>query len=142
MTIYLIDTNVFLYARGLDHPYRQPCRTVLEEAGNGRVQLVASTELVQEFVHILLRRGVPAGEAVDEAEEVRRQCKVHPFDEEVLMIALGLIRQYPKLGSRDAVHAATALLIGVPQVLSADQVLDSIAEVDRIDPITAAQLLA
>lgn len=136
-----MDTNVFLYARGFDHPYRQPCRTVLEAAGNGRVRLVASVGLVQEFIHVLLRRGVPGDEALEEAEEVWRQCQVHPFDEAVLMRVFGLLRQYPRLGVRDAVHVATALAIGVPQVLSADQVFDSIVEIDRIDPVSAAALL-
>lgn len=138
MIRYLVDTNVFLYARGLDHPYRQPCRRVLDAVGRGQVRLDASTELVQEFVHILLRRGVIRGEAVDEADEVRRQCRVHPFDGQVLAVALGMIRQYMHLGARDAVHAATAVAIGVPQVLSADQVFDAVAEVERVDPLSAA----
>lgn len=140
MTRYLVDTNVFLYARGLDHPYRQPCRTVLAAAGDGQVRLEASTEVMQEFVHVLLRRGASGGDAADETADVRRQCRVHPFDDEVLTLALGMIRQYPHLGARDAVHAATAVVVGIAQILSADQVFDSLAEVDRIDPLHAAAL--
>lgn len=142
MTRYLVDTNVFLYARGSDHVYREPCRLVLEGLRRGKVQLVASTELVQEFVHVLLRRGVDRSEAVNEAHEVRRQCRMHPFDSEVLTLALELVRRYSQLGARDAVHAATAVASGIPQILSADHVFDAITEVDRVDPRHASDALA
>ena len=138
MTHYVVDTNVFLYARGRQHPYRQPCRRVLQGVLEGQVQLHASAELVQEFVHVLLRRGVTRQEAVDEATEVRRQCRLHAFDGQVLALALGLVRHYSALGARDAVHAATAVAIGIPQMLSANQVFDAVAEVDRVDPEHAA----
>ena len=142
MTGYVVDTNVFLYARGGEHRYRQPCRRVLQGVIEGHVQLHASVEVVQEFVHVLLRRGVTRPEAVDEATEVRRQCRMHAFDGQVLSLALGLLRHYPALIARDAVHAATAMALGVPQLLSADQVFDSVAEVDRVDPEHAAGELA
>lgn len=142
MIRYLVDTNVFLYARGQEHTYRQPCRRVLQGVLEGHVQLHASPELVQEFVHVLLRRGVTHQEAVDEATEVRRQCRLHAFDGQVLTLALGLLRHYSQLSARDAVHAATAVAIGVPQVLSADQVFDGVAEVDRVDPERAGEELA
>ncbi len=138
MTRYLVDTNVFLYARGLEHPYRQPCRRILDGARRGWVQLEASAELVQEFAHVLLRRGVHREDAVDEAHEVRRQCRVHAFDSQVLNLALGMVRHYPQLGARDAIHAATAVAVGAPQLLSADQVFDAVGEVHRVDPAHAA----
>lgn len=142
MSRFLVDTNVFLYARGLEHPYRRPCRRVLEAVQRGEVQLHASTELIQEYVHVVLRRGMPRADAVDEAEEVRRQCRVHPFDGEVLTLALGMLRHYPQLGARDAVHAATAVAVKVPQVLSADLAFDAVADVTRVDPARVAAELS
>lgn len=141
MTRYLVDTNVFLYARGREHPYRQACRLLLEGASRGEIVLVASTELVQEFVHVMLRRGTEPSQAVGEADDVRRQCQVRPFDEEVLGLALGLLRSSSVLGARDAVHAATAVAARLPLVLSTDRVFDSVPEVERIDPLAAARLL-
>lgn len=134
---YLVDTNVFLYARGGDHPYRAPCRHILTGVRDGELHLLASVELVQEFAHVLLRRGVERSLVMDEAGEVRRQCTLHPFDGEVLTVALGLLRHHPGLEARDSVHAATAMAAGVPRILSADRVFDGLKEVERVDPVNA-----
>lgn len=134
MSRYLVDTNIFVYARGRDHPYRGPCRAVLEAVRDGLVVLEASVELVQEFAHLLLRRGVGREQALDEIEEVRSQCRLHPFDVPVLHEATALLRRYPQLEVRDAVHAATAVQAGLPAIVSTDIAFDAVDEVQRIDP--------
>lgn len=134
MNRYLVDTNVFVYARGRDHPYRAPCRAVLEAVRDGLVVLEASVELVQEFAHLLLRHGADRRQALDEVEEVRSQCRLHAFDLSVLHETTGLLRRYPELGVRDAVHAATAVQGGLPAIVSADRVFDAVVEVQRVDP--------
>lgn len=137
----LVDTNVFLYARGREHEYREPCRTVLTAARTGRVGLIASVELVQEFAHVLLRRGVPRADALDQAEEVRAQCDLRAFDGRVLAEAMRMLRPHPGLAVRDAVHAATAVLSGVQEVLSTDQAFDALDDVRRLDPLVLADWL-
>lgn len=134
----LVDTNVFLYARGREHEYREPCRTILTGARTGRVGLIASVELVQEFAHVLLRRGVPRADALDQAEEVRAQCDVRAFDDRVLAEAMRMLRPHSGLDVRDAVHAATAVLAGVQEVLSTDRAFDALGEVRRLDPLVLA----
>lgn len=131
---YLVDTNVFLYARGRDHPYRESCRRILAGVGHEQVQLDASVELLQEFVHVLFRRGADRTHALGAAAQVRRLCRMHAFDDQILTIAWGMLRHHSQLGARDAVHAATAVAIGVPYVLSTDRVFDNVADVARIDP--------
>lgn len=132
---------MFLYARGSDHPYREPCRRLLDAVGRGRFRLDASTELIQEFLHILLRRGISRDQALEEAGEVRRLCRVTAFDNQVLAMALTMIRKYPGLGVRDAVHAATAVVAGIDKILSADQVFDGLDELERVDPLDSLDLL-
>lgn len=134
MSRYLVDSNVFLYARGKQHPYRAPCRAVLRAAAQGHVTLEASVEVVQEFTHVLLRRGVERSSALDESDEVRSQCRLHAFDADVLVLALGLLATHDSLDVRDAVHAATAIHSGVSRILSADRVFDDVAGVTRVDP--------
>lgn len=141
MTRYLVDTNVFLYARGREHEYRDPCRAILAAAGSRRIELVASVELVQEFVHVLLRRGVPRAAALDQADEVRAQCDIREFDESVLGEALRLLRQHTALDVRDAVHSATAVLADVRDVLSTDRAFDALDDVRRLDPLVLAERL-
>lgn len=141
MTSYLVDTNVFLYARGKDHPYRDPCRTIVRAARQRRLQLEASVELLMEFTHVLLRRGVPRPDALLEAEDVRAQCRLHDFDAGVLAEAMRLLRGHVALAARDAVHAATAIRAEVPLVLSADRVFDEMTDLRRVDPITLSRAL-
>lgn len=114
---------------------------MVEGVAQGLVRLDASTELVQEFLHVLLRRGVRGDRALEEANEVRRLCRVVPFDDQVLALSLTIIRKYPEIGVRDSVHAATALVSGIDRILSADQVFDGLNEVERVDPGRAADLL-
>ncbi|CAN5266152.1 hypothetical protein BH23ACT9_BH23ACT9_14520 [soil metagenome] len=130
----MIDTTIFLYARGAAHPYRQPCRQVLVAARDGAITLDASVEIVQEYTHVLLRRAIPRASALDEADEVARQCRLHPFDSIVLTRSLALLRSHADLGVRDAVHAATALTVGIDQIISTDRVFDTIDDLTRLDP--------
>lgn len=134
MTRVLIDTNVFLYARGRAHDYRDPCRAVLRAAADGSVQLEASVEVVQEFAHVLMRRGVDRSSTVLQAREVSAQCLLHAFDLDVLARALTLVAEHSALGMRDAVHAATALGADIAEVVSADRVFDGVEGIARVDP--------
>lgn len=135
MTRVLVDTNVFLYARARAHDYREPCRAVLRAAADGSIRLEASVEVVQEFAHVLTRRGVDRPSAVVQANEVSAQCLLHAFDGDVLARALSLVADHPTLGMRDAVHAATALGADIEHVVSADRVFDGVEGITREDPL-------
>ncbi|CAN5922515.1 hypothetical protein BH23ACT10_BH23ACT10_31480 [soil metagenome] len=65
---------------------------------------------------------------------MRSQCRLHAFDADVLVHALGLLATHDSLGVRGAVHAATAMHAGISQILSADRVFDAVAGVTRVDP--------
>ncbi len=135
---FLVDTSIFLYARGVDHPYRTPCREVLRTAADGGIALDGSVEVVQEYVHVLLRRAMPRQAALDEADEVSRQCRLHPLDAAVLTTSLRLLRGHADLGVRDAVHAATALSAGLDMIISTDRVFDRVDGLTRLDPADAS----
>ena len=94
----LVDTDVFLYARGKQHDYRESSRAVLRAAADDLIRLEASVELVQEFAHVLVQRGRDRSSAVDDADEVRAQCLLHAFDDDVLSRALALVRRHEALG--------------------------------------------
>lgn len=50
MTRFFVDSNVFLYALGAEHRYREPCRRLIELADAGHLRPEASVELVQEIL--------------------------------------------------------------------------------------------
>jgi len=138
---FLFDTAVFVYARGTSHPYRAPCRELVEAARTGKLAGEGSVELVQEYAHLLLRRGLPRRSVRDEARDVAALFRGHDFEEPDLALALGLIADHPALSMRDCVHAATALRRGVGLIVSPDRGFDSVPGLERVDPMGALERL-
>jgi predicted nucleic acid-binding protein len=54
--VIVVDTTVLVYAVGSDHPYRDPCRTLVEAISQGDVRATTTVEVVQEFAHVRARR--------------------------------------------------------------------------------------
>lgn len=141
MTRFLYDTAVFVYALGAEHPYRTPCRRVVELAAAGELNGEASVELVQEVAYVRERRLGARAAAARDAAAVAGLCRLHPFTEDDLRLALRLFRDLPDLSPRDAVHAATALDRGIDTILTTDQAFDAVPGLERVDPADVEQLL-
>ena len=133
---FLVDTAVFAYALGASHPMKAACSGVVAAAGAGEIELHASVEMVQELVFHRLRK-TDRHTAVRQARDAATLCVIHEFDETVLNRALDMIATSEFLGGRDAVHAATALIHGIPSVLSPDRAFDDIVGLERTDPADA-----
>ncbi len=125
----LVDSAVVIYATGADHPLRQPCLNVLQAPS---VEICTSVEMIQELVFHRMRVGATEA-AVRLAQEWAQACRLYPFDHEVLATALNLIDRYGT-GGRDAVHAATAIVQGIPEIVSPDRDFDGIDGLTRVDP--------
>jgi predicted nucleic acid-binding protein len=141
MMRFLYDTSVFVYARGAEHEYREPCRTIVGLAAQGVLAGEASVELIQEYAHLLRRRGVSGSDVREQARDVAALCLLHHFTEEDLRLALNLVATHPALRMRDAVHAATALRRGISVIMSADRDFDGIPGLERLDPHDAVRRL-
>lgn len=134
MTRVYVDTNVFLYAIGSEHRYREPCRAVVRALGTRSMRGETSVETVQEIVHHRRRRGDAT--ATERGRQTLALCQaVHPLDSRIALTALELIDRHPSLPTRDAVHAASALASGIVTLLSADRDFDAIEGLTRIDPL-------
>lgn len=57
----LVDSNVFMYAAGADHPSKGPALRFLERVANGDVGAGVDAEVLQEILHRYLRVGDSAG---------------------------------------------------------------------------------
>lgn len=139
--LFLYDTSIFVYARGAEHEYRKPCRAVVRLAGQGVLAGEGSVELVQEYAHILRRRGLDGVDVREQARDVAALCLLHDFAEEDLRLALNLAATHQKLRVRNAVHAATALRRGISVILSTDHDFDGITGLERLDPHDAMSRL-
>ena len=46
-----VDTNVFIYAVGRDHPMKRPCVHVIKRIRDGGIVAVINTEIIQEILY-------------------------------------------------------------------------------------------
>ena len=137
MTVFL-DTAVFMYAAGTDHPLRQPCRTILEKTAARQLDATTSAEVVQEIFHRFLAiRRSDAGIAI--AREVLEAFDpVLPVTQRVMSRMPELVARYPALSARDLIHVATCLEEGIGSIVTPDLGFDAVVEIIRVDPRAAA----
>ena len=133
MTFFL-DTNIFLYAAGGDHPHREPCQHILRRVAEGELNATTSSEVVQEILYVLTRRGLRT-QAVALARNI---LAVFPALLEVgageMNTACDLLESIPELPPRDAVHAATMITHEITTIITADTHFDQLTQVKRIAP--------
>ena len=139
MAPFFLDTNVFLYAAGADHPHRESCQRVLERVAEGSLSAVTSAEVVQEILYVLSRRGL-------RSEGLRLAASVLALFPELLPVrraeiaeALLLLDRYPTLNPRDAVHGATVRVNRLAGIVTADRHFERI---EGVTPLAPSQVLA
>jgi predicted nucleic acid-binding protein len=60
--------------------------------------------------------------------------KIYPITLSELERTLLLLKEFPSINSRDAIHAATMLNNGIEKILSTDPHFDLIKGIERIEP--------
>jgi predicted nucleic acid-binding protein len=140
VTRLFLDANVFLYAVGADSPHRAACRSVLQAVGEGKLDGITSSEVLQEILHVRSRRVnvTDATRAVRAAAEL--VAEVLPVTKLDVLEACRLLESHSGLGARAALHAAVMKSAQVHVLVSLDRDFDAIADLKRIDPDAALQL--
>jgi predicted nucleic acid-binding protein len=135
-----LDANVFLYAVGGEGPYRQPCRDLLQAVGEGELEAVTNTEVLQEILHVRSRRlnVKDAVVAVRAASDLVRE--VLPVKREDVLEACKFLERHHGLGARDALHAAVMKNASVHLLVSVDHDFDVLREIKRLSPTDALAL--
>jgi len=141
---YFLDSNIFMYAAGREHPLKAPCLVILRRVAREEVEALTNAEVLQEILYRYgaigeLQRGLHLARlAVDQIAG-----DVLPVTLADMRRAFDLVERYGAgIRSRDAVHAATMLNNGLNQVISADAHFDVIEGITRIDPRKTARLKA
>lgn len=102
-----VDTNVFMYAVGREHPLREEARAVF--ADPAAPPLVTSSEVMQELMHAYL----PVGrrETLDAALQLvrGRMATIWSVEADDVELARGLSVRHPGLGARELLHLACML---------------------------------
>jgi len=115
-----VDTNVFVYAVGRDHPLREPARRLLRDRLRRRVSMATSAEVLQELLHAYL----PVGrlDTLDAALRlVTDLTTIWPIDDADVLAARDLATSQPGLGARDLLHLAVCRRYGADELLSFDR---------------------
>ena len=120
MVMSFVDTSVFVYAVGREHPLRETAQALLRERLEQRVPMATSAEVLQELLHVYL----PVGrlETLDAALHLAADLTtVWPIDDSDVRAARDLATSQPGLGARDLLHLTVCRRYGAGEMLSFDR---------------------
>ena len=120
MVMSFVDTSVFVYAVGREHPLRETAQALLRERLEQRVPMATSAEVLQELLHVYL----PVGrlETLDAALHLAADLTtVWPIDDSDVRAARDLATSQPGLGARDLLHLTVCRRHGAGEMLSFDR---------------------
>jgi len=123
--VIFVDTNVFMYAVGGEHPLRLEAQAFFLTALESGKALVTSSETLQELLHAYLPVGrigtLDAALALAEG----RMAQIWSVEAEDVLLARNLLERHPALGARDLIHLASCLRREVAEVKTFDRALAS-----------------
>ncbi|HVR06348.1 MAG TPA: type II toxin-antitoxin system VapC family toxin [Solirubrobacteraceae bacterium] len=130
----LLDTTVLVYAKGADHPLREPCRGLVAAIAEGKVEATTTIEVIQEFVHVRARRRDRSDAAAlgRDYSELLSPLLSPTIDD--LTTGLAIFERNRALGAFDAVLAACAARAEVRALVSADTAFAGLAEIAHVTP--------
>ena len=140
----VLDTTVLVYATGAEHPFRDPCRGLIEAIGDDRLQATTTPEVIQEFMHVRARRRSRREAAVLGREYADLLSPLVAVTPEALHRGISMFEKNQRLGTFDAVLAAAALIASADALVSADTAFASVGDLNHVVPDAAGvgQLLS
>lgn len=130
----VLDTTVLVYAKGTDHPLREPCRRLISVLAAGAVEATTTVEVIQEFAHVRARRRDPAEAAARAGDYAELLSPLLPVGREQLDRGLEIFASIPGVGAFDAVLAAAALGADAAAVASADRAFEAVPGLHHVFP--------
>lgn len=120
-----VDTNVFMYAVGREHPLRRPAREFFTRAlrKRGRGGLCTSAEVMQELLHAYIP--VQRMQTLDAALQLIDGVidDIWAVEADDVRLARALVHAHPALGARDVLHIACCTRREVKQIMTYDRAL-------------------
>jgi predicted nucleic acid-binding protein len=130
----VIDSNIWMYAAGRPHAHRAPSLDLLRRVAAGEVEALTNTEVLQEILHRY--RAIGRWEDGRHVYDLTRRIvpMILPISLDVMDHARALMDDEPRLGARDAVHAAFAFECGATAICSFDRGFDLVPSLVRLEP--------
>ena len=121
-----VDTNVFMYAVGGEHPLRERSQKAFLRLIDRDESAATSAEVMQELLHAY----VPVGRlaTLDAALQLldSTMSEIWPVEAEDVRTARVLATRYPELGARDLIHLACCRRRGADSILTFDRTLAAV----------------
>lgn len=133
----VLDTTVLVYAKGVDHPLRDPCRKLIAAIAERQVEATTTVEAIQELVHVRTRRRGRADAATLGRDYAELLSPLLAVTREDLDRGLALYERSERLGAFDAVLAAAAEAAGAEALVSADDGFAELKAVKHVAPDAA-----
>lgn len=134
----VLDTTVLVYAFGVEHPLREPCRRLRSAIRRHEIEATTTTEVIQEFASIRARRR-PRADAVRLARDFAQVLSpLLTTGAEDLDLGLRLFERHQRLGAFDLVLAAVAIRREAEALVSADRGFAGIRGLRHVAPGTRA----
>ncbi len=130
----LVDANVFMYAAGGDHRYRDPSLEFLRRVACDEVEVLLDAEVLQEILHRYraIGRWTEGCHVYDLARRI--VPTVAPITAEIVDRAREILETHEEASARDALHAAACLVSGAQAICSYDRDFDGINGIRRVEP--------
>lgn len=144
MTSAVLDTTVFIDARGSDESARHGAHHILNSVLNGDLQAAVSVETVQEVFHLMLRRLGDRSAAVSYSRWVASSYELIETDRPLVEAALDELAVSDSIGGVDAIILAGARRLGADAIITRDKGLGRAAGelwIDSSDPRAVSALL-
>ena len=133
----VLDTTVLVYAKGADHPLREPCRALISAIADGHVEATTTVEVLQELTHVRARRRGAADAAALARDYTELLSPLLLLEREHLDHGLSLFELVDRLGAFDAVLAAATLRAGPAELVSADGAFADVPHLRHVVPDAA-----
>lgn len=136
MTPAFLDANVFIYANGGPHAYKDPCKQIVNLAAE-RDSFMTSAEVFQEILHrlIALKLWDRGGKGYFADYQRVMSGRIEAIYAQDVELAAQLADQYARLSARDLIHLAVMRRLGITQIVTADKAFDAVPDVQRLDPL-------
>src|SRR6185437_1029433 len=130
----LLDTTVLVYAKGADHPFRDPCRRLIDAIAEEGIEATTTVEVLQEFVHVRAQRRTRSDAVALGGDYADLLAPLLTVEEEHLRRGLSLFERHDSLGAFDAVLTATALDTNASALVSADSAFAQVSNLPHVVP--------
>ena len=137
--IYL-DTNIIIYAIANDEKYGKSCKNILLDIESEKIEVCASTLVLVEVINVLKNINKILKKENKKELDIRKNIDsilslpIIWFNLDFFIIKKAAEYKYNIVGV-DYLHIASMEINSVTQIFSADEELDKVDFIKRIDPL-------